>query len=51
MERSRKAERGTGWLANANLTFGGPQQNHLYITATSTPYGLGVNFRAASYPG
>jgi gluconolactonase len=34
-----------------NLTFGGPQRNHLYITAMSTLYGLRVNFRAASYPG
>ncbi|HEX3207213.1 MAG TPA: SMP-30/gluconolactonase/LRE family protein, partial [Propionibacteriaceae bacterium] len=34
----------------ANLTFGGPQRNHLYITATSSLYGLRVNFRAASYP-
>jgi gluconolactonase len=34
----------------ANLTFGGRQRNHLYITATSSLYGLRVNFRAASYP-
>jgi gluconolactonase len=35
---------------SANLTFGGRQRNHLYITATSSLYGLRVNFRAASYP-
>ena len=34
----------------ANLAFGGRQRNHLYITATSSLYGLRVNFRAASYP-
>jgi gluconolactonase len=34
----------------SNLTFGGGQRNHLYITATSTLYALRVNFRAASYP-
>ena len=34
----------------ANLTFGGRQRNHLYMTATSSLYGLRVNFRAASYP-
>jgi gluconolactonase len=34
----------------ANLTFGGSQRNHFYITATSSLYGLRVNFRAASYP-
>jgi gluconolactonase len=34
----------------ANFTFGGPQRNHLYITATSSLYGLRVNFRAVSYP-
>ena len=34
----------------ANLTFGGRQRNHLYITATSSLYSLRVNFRAASYP-
>ena len=34
----------------ANLTFGGRQRNHLYLTATSSLYGLRVNFRAASYP-
>jgi len=34
----------------ANLTFGGPQRNHLYMTATSSLYSLRVNFRAASYP-
>lgn len=35
----------------ANLTFGGRQRNHLYITATSSLYTLRVNFRAATYPG
>jgi gluconolactonase len=34
----------------SNLSFGGGQRNHLYITATSSLYGLRVNFRAASYP-
>jgi gluconolactonase len=34
----------------SNFTFGGPQRNHLYITATSSLYGIRVNFRAASYP-
>jgi gluconolactonase len=34
----------------SNLTFGGRQRNHLYITATSSLYCLRVNFRAASYP-
>jgi gluconolactonase len=34
----------------ANLTFAGRQRNHLFITATSSLYGLRVNFRAASYP-
>ena len=31
----------------ANLTFGGPQRNHLYLTATTSLYALRVNFRAA----
>jgi gluconolactonase len=34
----------------SNFTFGGPQRNHLYITATSSLYGIRVNFRGASYP-
>ncbi len=34
----------------ANLTFGGSQRNHLYLTSTSSLYSLRVNFRAASYP-
>jgi gluconolactonase len=34
----------------SNLTFGGRQRNHLYITATSCLYGIRVNFRGASYP-
>jgi gluconolactonase len=32
----------------ANLTFGGRQRNHLYLTSTSSLYSLRVNFRAAS---
>jgi gluconolactonase len=35
----------------ANLAFGGPQGNHLYLTATTSLYTLRVNFRAAAYPG
>jgi gluconolactonase len=35
----------------SNFTFGGRQQNHLYITATSSLYGIRVNFRGASYSG
>ncbi len=34
----------------ANLCFGGPQANHLYLTATTSLYTLRVNFRAARYP-
>ncbi len=34
----------------ANLCFGGPQGNHLYITATTSLYTLRVNFRAAATP-
>jgi gluconolactonase len=34
----------------ANLTFGGPQRNHLYLTATTSLYALRVNFRGADYP-
>ena len=34
----------------ANLAFGGPQGNHLYLTATTSLYTLRVNFRAADYP-
>ena len=34
----------------ANLAFGGPQGNHLYLTATTSLYALRVNFRAADYP-
>ena len=30
--------------------FRGRQRNHLYITATSSLYGIRVNLRAASYP-
>jgi gluconolactonase len=35
----------------SNFTFGGRQRNHLYITATSSLYGIRVSFRGASYPG
>jgi gluconolactonase len=34
----------------SNLTFGGRQRNHLYITATRSLYGIRVNFRGAHYP-
>ncbi|MFL6063448.1 MAG: SMP-30/gluconolactonase/LRE family protein [Friedmanniella sp.] len=34
----------------ANLEFGGPQRNQLYVTATTSLYTLRVNFRAARYP-
>ena len=34
----------------SNLTFGGPQRNHLYITSTTSLYAVRVNFRAARYP-
>lgn len=34
----------------SNLTFGGPQANHLYLTATTSLYTLRVNFRGARYP-
>jgi gluconolactonase len=34
----------------ANLTFGGPQRNHLFICATSSLYSLRVNFTGARYP-
>lgn len=34
----------------ANLTFGGPQRNLLYVTATTSLYVLRVNFRGARYP-
>lgn len=34
----------------ANLTFGGRQGNHLYLTATTSLYALRVNFRGADYP-
>ncbi len=35
----------------ANLEFGGPQRNQLYLTATTSLYTLRVNFRGASRPG
>jgi gluconolactonase len=35
----------------ANLTFGGPQRNHLFICATSSLYSLRVNVTGARYPG
>jgi gluconolactonase len=34
----------------SNLTFGGRQRNHLYITATRSLYAIRVNFRGAFYP-
>ncbi len=34
----------------ANLAFGGPQRNHLYLTSTSSLYTLRVNFSSAVYP-
>ena len=34
----------------ANLTFGGPQRNVLYLTATTSLYALRVNVRGARYP-
>jgi len=34
----------------ANLAFGGPQRNQLYVTATTSLYTLRVNFRGPSYP-
>jgi gluconolactonase len=34
----------------ANLAFGGPQRNQLYMTSTTSLYSLRVNFRAAAYP-
>ena len=34
----------------SNLTFGGGQRNHLYITATRSLYAIRVNFQGASYP-
>jgi gluconolactonase len=34
----------------ANLTFGGPQRNQLFICATSSLYAIRVNFSGARYP-
>nr|WP_294696568.1 SMP-30/gluconolactonase/LRE family protein [uncultured Friedmanniella sp.] len=34
----------------ANLEFGGPQRNHLYLTATTSLYTLRLNVRGARYP-
>ena len=34
----------------SNLTFGGPQRNHLYITATTSVYALRVSFTGALRP-
>ncbi|GAA2824002.1 SMP-30/gluconolactonase/LRE family protein [Crossiella cryophila] len=34
----------------ANLTFGGPKRNHLYICATSSVYSIRVNFNGARHP-
>jgi gluconolactonase len=35
----------------ANLTFGGPQRNHLFICGTSSVYSIRVSVRGARYPG
>ena len=35
----------------ANLTFGGPQLNHLFVTAGTSVYTLRVTFNGARYPG
>jgi len=35
----------------ANLTFGGPQRNHLFICGTSSVYSIRVSARGARYPG
>lgn len=34
----------------SNLTFGGPQRNHLFITATTSVYALRVNFTGTRRP-
>ena len=34
----------------ANLTFGGPKRNHLFITAGRSVYTLRVTFNGARYP-
>ena len=34
----------------SNLTFGGAQRNHLFITATTALYALRVNCSGATYP-
>ncbi|MGW0519507.1 SMP-30/gluconolactonase/LRE family protein [Crossiella sp. NPDC003009] len=34
----------------ANLTFGGPKRNNLYICATSSVYSIRVNFNGIRYP-
>ena len=34
----------------ANLTFGGPRRNHLFITATTTLYALRLKINGAGYP-
>jgi gluconolactonase len=34
----------------SNLTFGGPQRNHLFVTATSSVYAIRLNTNGASYP-
>lgn len=36
--------------AVSNLTFGGPQRNHLFITASTSLYALRVTFNGARYP-
>jgi len=34
----------------SNLTFGGPQRNHLFVTASTSVYAVRVNFRGVRYP-
>jgi len=34
----------------SNLTFGGPQRNHLFVTASTSVYTVRVNFRGVRYP-
>jgi gluconolactonase len=35
----------------ANLTFGGPQRNHIFMCATSSVYSIRLTVRGARYPG
>jgi gluconolactonase len=34
----------------SNLTFGGPQRNHLFVTATSSVYAIRLNINGVRYP-